>query len=75
MAIILPLLKTMPRLQVRKLKRIDTDALLDTLESMRLDASNRHDRAEEMEIAEQVDYYAGRNDALIDAMQEIREMN
>lgn len=74
MAITLPLLKTMRRLEVRKITRIDANALLRELERMEGNAMNQHARAQEMEIAEDIDYYAGRKDGLIDAIQELLVM-
>lgn len=66
MAITLPLLKA--------LKRLDTYELLSALEAKRETAERLYKRGEKMGSSYVADYYAGRNDGLIDAMQEIREM-
>lgn len=66
MAITLPILKTM--------KRVQPSALLYELEAMRLHAENRHNQTTQLGRQDLAEYYAGRNDALIDAMQKIREM-
>ena len=72
MAITLPLLKTLRRADV--VEGLDAYELLSALEEKRETAERLYKRGEKMGSAFIADYYAGRNDGLIDAMQEIREM-
>ena len=64
----------MRRLELRKITRIDAKALLEKLERLESNAMNQHTRAEEMEITDEIEYYAGRKDGLIDAIQELLVM-
>lgn len=66
MAITLPITKTRRRAQLSE--------LLYKLQTMRLQAETRHNKAIQLGRADLMEYYAGRCDALIDAMQQIREM-
>ena len=72
MAITLPLLKALGRADV--MQGLDARELLSALEEKRETAERLYKRGEQKGSSYVADYYAGRNDGLIDAMQEIREM-
>lgn len=70
MAIHLPILRTMKRLNA---DYVDRTALLYELETMRLAAARKHEGSALANNETSMQFWAGVNDGLLDAMQKVRE--